>query len=101
MFMVYAVSIVTFIILALLLGCAIESFKLKNPVSRSLGKFELVAILSIVFCYLSFSIPVLKVASLMMGLYCLFMDYSLFFLTDYVFSFGTNLPDNSYVKIVI
>lgn len=88
--MSYVISIVTSLIVLILTGCTIESFLQKNKISRALGIFELVSIVSIVSCLLIYMMPNVVTARLMLGLYCFSMDYALFTLTNYIFSYETS-----------
>lgn len=97
--MVYAISIAALINIFLLVGCAIESIKTKTSVSLALGKLHILAIVSIIFCFLTYIMPTATLARLMLGVYCLSFDISLYALAVYVRSYEKN--DNGFSFIVL
>ncbi len=88
----------------ILFCCIVESFKKKTKFSRSLGYFEIVCFCSIIFCTLVYGMPNIFLARLMLGLYCLSLDFSLYFLAKFILSFEDSRDDDrtliEYGKII-
>jgi len=98
--MVYFISVATFAILFTLACCTIESFRIKTAVSRALGLFEIVTIIAISLCYLSYVMPSAFTARLFFSLYSLSIDFSLYALMNCVFAYDEREIESFVAKIV-
>lgn len=93
--MFYIVTTATILVLITLFCCIVESFKKKTLNSRSLGYFEIVCFCSMLFCFLIYGMPNKILSRLMLGFYCLSLDFSLYFLAYFVLSFEDSADDDN------
>lgn len=85
--MVLFITITTVLILLLVAVCAKVSFSTKTTLSVAVGKFEIAAFFSILFCSLIYISKNAFSARLMLAFYCGMMDISMFAMLQYLFAF--------------